>query len=235
MTFVAAEGYDMQTRAKGFIAVGVIAVSAVLAVSWWFNRDTPDAVSIDQALEAVEADDSTPIVLDGTWAVSATAESFAGVRIDEELRGVGSITAVLRTPDVTGDATLANGMLQALTLTVDLTTLASDDPRRDRALPATLDLANFPVATFTLTDPVDVAGLANGPVTFEASGTLTVKGVTRPVTATVTADTTVGAIVAVAQLPITFAEFDVRLPSAPIVLSINETGTLEAQLRFIPG
>lgn len=230
------KGVSVQGRTKVLVGFGVIAVAVAVAIGWWLGRDTIAEVSLDQALEdsaeAGEAND-TPVTLDGTWRVSQTAESFAGVRIDEELRGVGSVTAVLRTPDVTGTLTLDDGLLTALAIDVDLTTLSSDDVRRDRSIGSAIDFANFPNATFTLDTPVDVSGLTAGAVSFDVEGTLAINGVQNPVVATVTADTSGGALVAVAQIPVTFADFSVQLPSAPIVLSINDFGTVETQLRFV--
>jgi polyisoprenoid-binding protein YceI len=232
------KGVRVGTRTKigVTLAVVIVAVGAV-AVSWWVNRDTIDEVSIDQALDnaAAEQPSDTPLTLDGTWQVSSTAESFAGVRIDEELRGVGPFTAVLRTSDVTGSATISDGMLESLTITVDLTTLTSDDARRDRSVATAIDFVNFPSAIFTLDTPIDVSSLTDTQLTFDAPGTLTINGVQQAVVATVTVDTTTGALIAVAQMPVTFADFGVRLPSAPIVLSINDSGVIETQLRFIPG
>jgi polyisoprenoid-binding protein YceI len=231
------ERSGVRTSIKLLVTAGVAGLVGVLAVSWWVNRDTLAAVSIETAVEEAadsEASDG-PLVLDGTFIVSSTAESFAGVRIDEELRGVGAVTAVLRTPDVTGEATLDGSVLTALSITVDLTTLASDDARRDRSLPTALDFVNFPSATFVLDQPVDMAGLdAGASVSVAVNGTLTINGVSLPAVADVTVDTTVGALVAVAQIPVTFADFGVQLPSAPIVLSIADDGIIETQLRFLP-
>lgn len=226
----------MGSRSKTLLVLlVVVGVLGAIAVALWANRDSPEAVDINQALDAVETEENDPteFVLDGVWMVGTTKESFAGVRVDEELRGVGSITAVLRTPDVSGDATITDGTLTELSVAVDLTTLASDDPRRDRSVAAALDLVSFPVATFTLDGAVDVASLTDGgQVTFDAPGTLTINGVSQPVVASGTIDTSVAFIVAVAQIPVVFADFAVDLPSAPIVLSLADEGIIEIQLLF---
>src|SRR5690606_26479419 len=122
----------------------------------------------------------------------------------------------------------------ALDVTVDLTTLSSDDPRRDRMLANALDFANFPTASFRLNEPVNVADLNERQLTFPVTGTLRINGVSQPATVMVTAEATVRALIAVAQLPVTFRDFGVQLPSAPIVLSLSDDGIVEVQLRFIP-
>lgn len=230
----------MTTRTKvvGSI-VGTLGVIMLVLVLLWANRDTPEAVDINEALDTIDTtnpDTNTPseaFVLDSIWRVGSTQESFAGVRIDEELRGVGAITAVLRTPEVTGEATITDGFLTDLLIRVDLTTLSSDDARRDRSIAGALDLATFPLATFTLVNTIDVSALANGEqVRFLAEGTLSINGVSVPATAAVTVDTSGSFIVAVAQIPLVFADFGVQLPSAPIVLSLSDAGIIETQLLF---
>ena len=78
------------------------------------------AVDIDTASESVTTtagDGSTPAVTDvaGTWVVdTSTGEfdfesatgTFVGFRIQEELAGIGSTTAVGRTGEVTGSITI---------------------------------------------------------------------------------------------------------------------------------
>lgn len=226
----------MGSRSKTLLVLLVVAgVLGAIAVALWANRDSPVAVDIDQALDTIETEenDTDEFVLDGAWTVGTTKESFAGVRVDEELRGIGSIAAVLRTPDVSGDATITDGTLTELSIAVDLTTLSSDDPRRDRSVAAALNLESFPVATFTLDGAVDVTSLADGSqVTFDAPGTLAINGVSQPVVASGTIDTSVAFIVAVAQIPVVFGDFAVDLPSAPIVLSLADNGIIEIQLLF---
>ena len=232
-----AEGRDrMNSRTKTLLVLLVAAgVLGAIAVALWANRDSPEAVDINQALATIENDeqDIDEFELDGRWTVGTTQESFAGVRVDEELRGLGSVTAVLRTPDVSGEATITDQTLTDLSIAVDLTTLSSDDPRRDRSVARALDLVSFPIATFTFDGAVDVTSLADGSqVTFDAPGTLTINGVSRPVVASGTVDTSVAFIVAVAQIPVVFADFAVDLPSAPIVLSLADNGIIEIQLLF---
>ncbi len=72
-----------------------------------------------------------------------------------------------------------------LTVTVDLASAATGDAQRDTALPGKdwFDAAQFPQAKFTST------GIRRtGPRSFEAAGTLTLRGVSRPVTLPFTLD-----------------------------------------------
>jgi polyisoprenoid-binding protein YceI len=87
-------------------------------------------------------------------------------------------------------------------------------------------------ATFVLTEPVELgAGAASGTsVTGDATGDLTVHGITRQVTIPLQAQLVDGTIVIVGSTEITFADYGVSVPEAPIVLSAEDTGTLELQL-----
>ena len=98
-------------------------------------------------------DSSSGSLADGT-------ATYAGYRIDEELAGFGANTAVGRTQDVTGSLTVDGTTVSALDVTVDMTTLRSDDDRRDDQLrDRGLQTSGFPTATFTLTTPVDVGSI----------------------------------------------------------------------------
>ena len=238
---------------KSVLAV-VIAVVVVVVVGgglWWFLRnDAPQQVSLSAATEQVEAADgatgstTTPGSVDGTWDLdietgtfdytSATG-SFAGFRVEEELANIGSTTAVGRTGEVTGSLTIAGNQLTAAEFTVDMTSITTDEARRDNRVQQALETGQFPTATFTLTEPVDLgSGAASGsPVSATASGEFTAHGVTRPVQVPIEAQLVDGTIVVVGSFSILFTDYGVTPPSAPIVLSVADNATVEFQLLFV--
>jgi polyisoprenoid-binding protein YceI len=125
-----------------------------------------------------------------------------------------------------------------LDVTVDMTTLTSDDDRRDGQLAERgLETATFPTATFTLTTPVELgeAPAQGDTVTAEATGELTVHGVTREVTVPVEARWDGDTIEAVASFDVALADHDIEPPVGFLVLSIADTGTVEMHLRFVRG
>ena len=180
--------------------------------------------------------------IDGTWTVDTSVGSFAdytsawaGFRVNEVLgQGIGSTTAIGRTPAVSGSLTLEGQTLTAATLEVDLTIITSDRPRRDDAIQRALDTSQFPTATFVLTAPVDLGGVpADGEtVSVSATGDLTIHGVTRSVDLPLEAQLVGDAVVVVGSAPITFSDFGVEMPSAPIVVSVEDSGIVELQLFF---
>ncbi len=171
--------------------------------------------------------------LDGTWVIAGDGTSFVGYRVLEELSGFGTNEAAGRTADVTATLAVAGTLVEAIEVEADLTTLVSDDGRRDRALQTRgLESGRFPTARFTATAPVEVpAGLAEGTaVAAEVAGEFMLHGVTRPVTAAVEAQLVEDRIVVVGSIAIALADYDIDPPTGFSVLSIDENGTAEFQL-----
>ena len=236
----------------------IAAVAAVVVLGgaglWWFLQDdAPPEVSLESALDSVE-DDGTdtstddggePAGIEGTWTVDADTGSFdfesatgtfAGFRVEEELSTIGSATAVGRTGDVSGSITIEGTTLTAADVEVDLSTITTNESRRDNRAKAALEVDQFPIASFSLTDPVDLgADPTSGPVSVTAVGELTIHGVTLPAELAIEAQLEGDTIVLVGSTDIAFSDFGVEAPSAPIVLSISDTATIEVQLLLTKG
>lgn len=168
--------------------------------------------------------------LTGDWTVGAS--SFAGYRVDEVLNGV-NVTVTGRTSDVSGSLAVDKLTLTAATVTVKVATIATDEPNRDDYFRDTaLQTDQYPEATFVLSEPVSVqqptAGTAQ---TVKATGTLTLHGVSK----TVTADLQLGLNGDGGQLsgsiPITFADYGVTAPSLGFV-TVEKTGSVEFLLNL---
>jgi polyisoprenoid-binding protein YceI len=113
---------------------------------------------------------------------------------------------------------------------VDLTTLQSDEDRRDRFIQRnTLETSQYPTAEFV---PTEIRGLpsplpASGAATFQLIGDMTVHGVTHPVTWDVTATLDNGQLTGTAKTQFTFEDFGMSPPSAFVVLSVEDNVRLE--------
>lgn len=167
--------------------------------------------------------------------------SFVGFRIQEELRLVGEITAVGRTPvvegyfEITSNGATGNTLeVQQGEITADLSAITTEDSRRDDEVQAALDTRNYPQANFTMTSPVAIPSTApdGEPFSFELSGNLTIKGVSRAITIPMQAQLSGEVMALVGSVEITFADWDVSVPSARIVVSAEDHGILEIQLFF---
>ena len=180
--------------------------------------------------------------LDGTWTVDQSIGSFAdfsnsfvGYRVQEELAGIGGQDAVGRTPDVTGTLTLAGSQVTAVDITADLTTLQSDDSRRDNQLQRqALETGQFPEATFSLTSPIELGSVpADGQtITVDATGDLTLHGQTKSVTIPLKATLNGETVTVTGSIDVVFADYGMEKPQSFIVLSVDDHGTMEFQLHF---
>ena len=183
--------------------------------------------------------------LAGVWAVQVAegavdlqvepAVSFAGFRVNEVLAGgIGDFTAVGRTPDVTGSIELTDTALVAVTVEVTMSTLRTDNGSRDGQVRRALNTNEFPVATFTLTEPLDLpAGMAEGEaLSGSAHGDLTIKGVTNRATFDLQVQLVGDTIVAVGSSEVVFSDYGVTAPTAPVVVSVEDHGIMEFQLIF---
>lgn len=231
---------------NGIIAAVVVAIALIAGGAWWYLRDdSPDAVDQETAASSVaeNADDAAPDVddLTGTWAVdTASGEfdfetatgTFAGVRIEEELSSIGSTTAVGRTGDVSGTVGIDGTTVDSTTVEVDLTTVTTNESRRDDKVQQALETDQFPTATFELTEPIDLGPdpTSGDAVTADAVGTMTIHGQTQPVTVPIQAQLVGDTIVLTGSVDVTFSDYGVEVPSAPIVLSVSDVGTVEMQL-----
>lgn len=246
-------------RRRGLRTLLIAVATAVVVVAsgglwWFFSGNDPERVNIDSAASGVTttvsdspdggAPDETATATDGitgTWKVDTTSGdfdfesatgTFAGFRIEEELSGVGSTEAVGRTGDVSGSFTIEGTTVTAASFEVDLTTITTDEPMRDRRVQDALETSTHPTATFVLSQPIQLGDDAadGSTVEVDADGELTIHGVTQSVTVPLQARLVDGTVVVVGSVDISFADYDVEVPSSMRVLSVDDHGTVEFQL-----
>jgi len=238
----------------GLIALVVVVIAGGGAF-FLLRDDAPDRVSIDAAADSVttttladgDASDTTAAPaadgIAGEWTVDAsTGEfdfesatgTFAGFRIQENLASIGATEAVGRTGDVSGTLSIDGTTVTDVAIEIDLTTITSDESRREGKIQEALETGEFPTATFVLTEPIELgAAAADGEtVDVDAIGDLTIHGVTQSVTFPLQARLVDTTIVIVGSLDVTFADYDVEVPTAPIVVSVDDNGPIELQLLF---
>jgi polyisoprenoid-binding protein YceI len=153
--------------------------------------------------------------------------------VQEQLVGIGAKTAVGRTPKVTGSLTLEGTTVPKASFEVDMTTLTTDDARRDNAIRTqAIETARFPKATFVLTQPIELGSIpADGEqIKVDATGDLTLHGVTKTVTIPLEAQRKGNVVVVIGSLEIPFADYSISQPRAASVLSVEDKGTFEVQL-----
>ncbi|MFN8518605.1 MAG: YceI family protein [Chloroflexota bacterium] len=229
------------SRGRGFTALGLLVAAFAVAGMPAATLAQSPAASTQPAASAAAASS-----LDGTWTIDPTIGSFdyaandfsgtwVGYRVQEELAGVGGTTAVGRSPDLTGSITLSGTTLTAASLTADLTTLQSDESMRDGQLAQQGVQSNqFPTATFVLTTPIELGSIPEENVAFtvDATGDLTIHGVTKSVTIPLNVIRS-GDIVGVSgSLTFTWGDFGMEQPTSMRVVSLADDVTMELQAFF---
>ena len=240
----------MKRRTRVVIGVAIVLVIALVAGGFALWQVLGGAAPPPVALNSVStsagptASSSASGSLDGTWTIDATSgslaegtSSFAGYRVKEELAGTGANTAVGRTQKVSGSMTIDGTAITAMEVTVDMTTLQSDDSRRDERLRTDgLQTDEFPTATFTLTQPIEVGSVPKERQTIQAVavGDLTLHGETRSVRVSIQAQRNGDEIEAIGSVDIALTDHGIQAPTGFLVLSIANTGTIELHLLFQP-
>jgi len=120
---------------------------------------------------------------------------------------------------------------------VNVGSLKSDRDRRDGYVRGrVLETDQYPTVEFT---PTGFRGLpaklpTSGSHTFDVTGNLTVRGVTKPTTWRMTAEAKNGQVTGNAYTLFTFADFNMQQPRVPIVLSVADTIRLEYDFTLVP-
>jgi polyisoprenoid-binding protein YceI len=180
--------------------------------------------------------------LAGTWTVTTGTE--AGYRVRERLAQFDAETdAIGRTTDVTGSITLtSDGSAATLTegsITVDTTTITSNEDRRDNRLRSQgLETDAFPTATFTLTKPVEIpaAALAGTATDVTLVGDLTLHGVTKSVRIPAQAKLADGTVQVLGSISFPLSDYGVVAPNiGGFIISIADEGALEFVAVFAKG
>ena len=228
----------------GFIAYDqVLRGDSAAALTLPTASNVPAASAAGGASEAPAASAGTSASsaggVAGTWNVAA--DSVAGYRVREQLANLPAESdAVGRTDKVTGSITIdTSGTPTTLTdasLSVDMTSLASDKTMRDNRLRREgLETDAFPTATFTLTAPVEVpaAALTGTPSDITLTGDLTVHGVTKPVEIPAQAQLVEGTIQVAGSLTFPLSDYAIVAPNiGGLIVSIEDNGTLEFLVNF---
>jgi polyisoprenoid-binding protein YceI len=188
---------------------------------------SPTTIETDPAVTAT----ATTGEFDGDW-VPTDASEF-GYRVEEVLAGI-STTAVGRSNEISGLLTIAGTTATAVDVEVQVDSIKSDSALRDgRFAGDIMNSDEFPTATFSLTEPIEFGSIPTGDeqITATATGELTLRGVTNPVTFDVTAQTTDGRIGVLGSIPVVFADYGIDNPSFGQVRTEDE-GLVEFVLVF---
>ena len=169
----------------------------------------------------------------GQWSITPASE--LGYRVKEVLFGVDT-EAVGRTNQVVGGLTIEGTQVTAADFVVDVATIESDDSRRDNQFRGRImSTDEFPEATFVLTEPIELGteAIDGAEADTTATGELTLRGSTNPVTFDVTARLENGQIGVLGSIPVVFEDYGIANPSFAGVTTEDE-GLVEFVLVFAP-
>jgi polyisoprenoid-binding protein YceI len=170
------------------------------------------------------------IVANGTKADYRVREQLAKLNAPSD--AVGTTTGVTGAIVLGSDGKIVSDQSK---LVVDLTKLQSDSNMRDGYIGrTTLNTSQFPTATFV---PTAIDGLTaplptSGQQTFKLTGNLTIHGVTKPATVTVTTTVNGADVTGQASTDFKFEDFGMTPPSSMAVLSVVDDVKLEITLHL---
>ena len=228
--------------------LGAVAVLIALGVgaSWWYAKvyhKAPASLAPTDLTAALDA--SVPVGSGGTTAPATSSDDVSGAwqavstsilryRVNENINGFDK-TAVGETHDITGTLTIDGKAVTKGDFTVDMTTVRSDESRRDNQFSGRImDVAKFPTATFKITSPIQFGSVpAEGKiVSTTATGDLTLHGATKSVTFDLQALRKNGKIGIIGSIPVLFADYSIPNPSFATV-STDDHGVLEVIGVFV--
>jgi polyisoprenoid-binding protein YceI len=208
--------------------VVVLAVGAfALAYFVFFPTSSPEKFSLSDAAATPAATAAA-----GTTKWTVTGGSEAGYRVREKLAFLPAKNdAVGRTSDITGSAESTDDTFTKADFEIDLTTLTSDQDRRDQRIREIgVESDRFPTAKFSLTKP-----LALGESKVDATGDLTLHGVTKRVTIPLEVRQTGSTVEAVGSLTFPWGDFGMTAPSVAGFVSVEDDATLEFDVKLARG
>jgi polyisoprenoid-binding protein YceI len=217
------------------VAVVVLVVGGTYVYIHFIQDDAPERLTLesDSSSTTTGGADGTSGAFEATGTWTAGSGSTAGYRAKEVLFGQ-STTAVGRTSDVSGTMEIDGTTVTSAEITVDMTTVTSDQGNRDRQFQGRImDTATYPTSVFELTEPIDLGSIPDEgqTVTKPAIGKLTLHGTTKEVTIDLTAKRSGGAIQVQGSLPITFDEWGIPAPSFGPA-QVEDHGELELLVSF---
>jgi polyisoprenoid-binding protein YceI len=216
--------------------VGIVIAAVVLAgagFAFWYTQirvESKPKAAITQTTASTATPGASP---DGSYTVKSGTDTFLGYRAQEVVFGQ-SGTPTGRTAKVTGTMTVSGTTITNVEITADLRTLATDQARRDQRAQSALDTSEHPDATFKLTQPITLvsAPVAGKTITIEATGDLTIKGITKQVTIPLQAQWN-GSTIQVAGSPdIKFSDYGVSVGDFQPFATVQDAGQLDIQVTF---
>ena len=203
------------------------------------TTEVPTTIAPTSTTMELEPNEESDIT--GTWSVDKTigsfgidesTSSFVGFRIQEVLgRGIGEVTAVGRTPLVDGTINFVEGSLTKAEIIADLTELRTDRSMRDSKVQSALNTSTHPNAVFVLDETISINN--SKIIDSTVPGSLTVNGLTNQIEVELQGQLVGQIMTVVGKFEVALSDYEVEAPSAPVVVSVEDTAIVEFQLFFM--
>jgi polyisoprenoid-binding protein YceI len=220
---------------RAITALVVLLLAAAGFIGWYiFGSRVPDKPKLEAAPNTLGG----PSTANGSWRVVPGEDVYVGYRIKEKFGdALLERDAVGQTLVVKGNMTVAGNRVTTAAVTADLTKLGSDRSARDSYVrDTTLQTDKFPNARFTLTKPIVLPrGVTKGQSLkgLQAMGTMSLHGVTKPITFTLDARWNGPTIDVVGSAPIALAAYGIDPPDT-VIARVDDHGEIELDLTFAP-
>jgi polyisoprenoid-binding protein YceI len=201
-----------------FVIFVVIFVAGLLIFSRYLSDSTPAPLQLPPLSPATtSASTASP---DGTWRTGDG--SAAGFRVEESFL-VQSSTIVGRTSAVTGSLVNSHHEISSGSFQVDLSKVTIDG-KQNASFFQLLETSKYPDATITLTKPIVFHSIpTNGQtISSQATVSLTMHGITHPVTLTVMARSNGSVLAATGSAPVLASDWGIQSPFA-----VQDNGLIE--------
>jgi polyisoprenoid-binding protein YceI len=220
------------------VALAVVVVASVGGYVYFFSnlRSSPSSLGLTASSAPSPTASGVASNLAGTWTV--TTGSQARYRVKELFVGeTAKHDAVAQTSSVSGGLSVsgdASGyQATGISVIADVSSLHSIDSvagrnvtQRDGIVSRQLNVQQFPDAKFDSTSASVPAAVTSSQVDVSVSGSLTIHGVTRPVTVTGRAQFVGGKIEIAGSVPINMADYGVTPPQVPFT-TVDPAATIE--------
>lgn len=213
------------------LGAALLALVVAAVAVWYFviRSDSPSKLSLSSTPTSVGP--AAPGSLTGTWVPGPM--SVAGYRMREKLASIPAPSeAVGRTSSITGEVRVEESgtkvTVPSARFEVNVQTLKSDQSRRDSAIKRSgLETDKFPAATFVTTQPIQTDTTANK---VDATGDLTLHGVTKRVTIPLDVRLNGNQIEMVGAIAFPCSDFGMQPPSIAGFVTVESQATMEVSL-----
>jgi polyisoprenoid-binding protein YceI len=216
------------------VGIAVVVVAALGFGAWYvFGSSAPAKPKLSATATTVAGGPATPT---GSWKVALGDDVYLGYRIKELFAdSVVKRDAVGRTPDMSGTMRISGPSVTAATVTAQMQHLKSDRGTRDNYIHThAIESDTYPTAVFRLTKAIQLPQplVKGAKVKVDATGKLTLHGVTKTVSVPLEARWTGPTIEIVGAAPINLGDYKIDAPDTGVV-SVDDHGSLELSLTFI--